>query len=207
MSSPWLVAVVTLWVVVLTLVFLNLGVVRRLSVLTDLVHSRLQPIGPEGLDPGSVVPPFRARDPAAGVVESGDLIGSPILFVFLKPGCAPCQGLVDELRLGSQELPPVRVVAVMDDVPESGSWIPLPGVQALLDADGSASRAFHNSAVPQAFAVDPGGKVTGRRVANSIGDLRELARSLDDQRGRGAEPDPETAHGPTAGRTPTEVTA
>ena len=90
--------------IVLTLATaLNLFLILRLAA---IVRPEPVPAPPPTVPLGEAVPPFEGRrERDGGRVRSADLVGQPMVLVFLSSGCASCREKVPELL---QILPGVR---------------------------------------------------------------------------------------------------
>lgn len=185
MSGPWIAVVVVLWVVVVVLGVVVLGLLRRVGDVLAAVEARLQqPVASvsNGLPVGARVPRFEAVTESGETVSSGRL-GVGGVYVLLRSGCGPCDGLVGELAGLADPLAGVRLVLVGDDTVEQRDR--LAGVDAVrvYQREGQVSRAFACTAVPYAFAVDgdgdgDGGVVVAAGAADRLSQLRALADSL-----------------------------
>lgn len=182
MSGPWIAAFVVLWTVVALLVFLVLGLLRRVSGVLEGAEMRLRssPISmlTGGLAIGEVVEAFSLTDAAGKSVRSDALLANGAVIVFMEHDCEPCQALATSLREweGSRFVRPVFVAL---NEAERGEWDLGEAVTLVYQDDRQASEALQNNATPQAFAVDSSGVVVAKSVTNSAAALTELVRSLD----------------------------
>lgn len=99
MTGLWLISYITLWLLVIMLTVIVLGLVHQLGV----IHVRLGPeedliTTQEGLELGTTAPDFRGMDVLHGrEISLADLRGRASVFVFISPGCRPCQELMPHL--------------------------------------------------------------------------------------------------------------
>jgi hypothetical protein len=155
-GSVWIATYVLLWIAVLVLAVAVVALLRQIGVL----HARLHPLGVhfagEGPELDSVAPPLAGEPPYADAELT--------LVAFTAPTCEVCAVLrpsLDALRRTYRE---VRV-HVLD----------------LDDRTRPTFNAFNVRSTPYLVAVDRGGAVRGRGVANSLEQVEEL---LDEARHR-----------------------
>lgn len=182
MSGAWIAAFVVLWVVVVLLVFVVLGLLRRVSGVLEGAEMRLRssPMSllTGGLAIGEVVEAFSLTDAAGKPVRSDALLAGGAVLVFMEHNCEPCQVLATSLR-EQEEARFVRPVLVVLDEAERGDWDLGKAVTLVYQDDRQASTAFQNNATPQAFAVDPEGVVVGKSVTNSAAAVEDLVKSIE----------------------------
>lgn len=176
MSTPWVVAFGALCLLVLLMLIVVIGVVRRAIAVLDALASGPTNLAfsPEygGLEPGTPVPAFVAYDRDGREVSSDDLEGSPHVLAFLSAACPPCAQLTNELHR-VQDAGELELVVVMEDS-DTARAIPFPdGVTVLHQRDRAVSQAFKNQATPQGFAIGSG-VVTAVAIPNSVSILRQL---------------------------------
>lgn len=148
-GAVWIVSYVVLWVAVLVLSVAVVALLRQIGVL----HARLAPMGVHFAGEG---PDMSAPAPAAGPdVDYGD--AEVTLVAFTSPTCEICAGLRPSLAALRSQYRDLRLVEL-----EHGS------------ATAPAFRAFNVSNTPYFVAVDRGGVVRGRGVANSLEQVEEL---------------------------------
>jgi hypothetical protein len=100
--------------------------------------------------------------------------------LFVESGCGPCEALVRQLSDDDELVEGVRLLLVTDDS-EEARRVPVPAaITVLHQTDRSASRAFRNLGMPQAFLVEPPVVVVDRRFVTSRAGLRHLARQASD---------------------------
>lgn len=148
-GAVWVVSYVVLWAAVLVLSVAVVALLRQIGVL----HARLAPMGVHFAGEG---PELHAAAPAAGPdVDYGrtDLT----LVAFTAPDCEICARLRPSLAALRSQYRELAMVEL-----EHG-----PGTA-------SAFRAFNVSTTPYFVAVDRGGVVRGRGVANSLEQVEEL---------------------------------
>lgn len=181
MSGAWTGAFVVLSIATLVCLILQLGLVRRVAVVLEemLSHNEAGSAALEGGVPrGAQVRPFeivRADGSAIGFTWPG----SPSsVFLFMEPGCAPCDRIAPSLPRVARRLQGVPLYVVTPYKSGDG-WLPdSDDFTRLLDRDEAAARSFRNIASPQAFAVDAEGVVKDRRIVASVNDLSSLASSV-----------------------------
>jgi thiol-disulfide isomerase/thioredoxin len=177
MSAPWGVLILALWFVVVVLAVILLGLIRRVAPLLVEGQTQHAALEPQGLAIGAEVPFFRARDDLDRIVEPGELIADGGLFVFVAPGCPPCDELLLQL---AQSVEPIASILylILDGSSNTDPRIDSARVHVLQEIDHSMTRAFGNSAAPHAFAVNREGRVVARDIVNTPRDLARLAASI-----------------------------
>jgi len=178
LNAWWIIAFVSLWLVVMIVAVILLGYLRRVTAILERAEIAVTSgqVNFGGARVGMQVGQFEVLDSAGRHVASDELLASEAIYILLHSGCEPCRHLVAKLR----GLPPdgVPVIAVVDDTP-AGREFELPDhLRNLFDPDGSIGLAFKSGGTPQAFAVAAGGIVIDLIVPGSVADIEQLARSL-----------------------------
>jgi hypothetical protein len=176
-SASWAVLIACLWVAVVVLALLLLGVIKRVSTLLAEGNAPHAGLEPQGLPLDSYVPFFQAKDSRGRTVDRGDLIANGGLFIFVTPGCPPCDELLRQMRIPSEPMA-IPLYLILDDASFGGDWNPAVGAQVLYELGGSMTRAFRNTAAPYAFAVNREGRVVERGIVNAMGELNAIADRL-----------------------------
>ncbi len=178
MSWPWVVAFVGLWIFVLVLGMIVLGLVRRVSAFLERAESNAPgldvPSDFGGLVPGDRVPQFELWDRGGSRIDSSVLLASPVVLMFMDPGCGPCEDLVRLIETTEQPIDGAPYVIVTEDTEEATKFRFPPGATVLYQRDRSVSTAFKNIAAPQAFAIARQ-IVLGKTVPESVEALSRLA--------------------------------
>src|SRR5262245_33864985 len=100
MPIGWIVAFVTLWLVVIALAVIVLGVLRQVTPILERVAASPPAMADRirlGPSIGERLPHFSARGAGGGPVDDRQLLGRPNLLLFVSPSCAPCSELCAEL--------------------------------------------------------------------------------------------------------------
>jgi thiol-disulfide isomerase/thioredoxin len=148
-GAVWVVSYVVLWVAVVVLSVAVVALLRQIGVL----HARLAPMGVHFAGEG---PDLNAPAPAAGpTVDYGD--ADVTLVAFTAPACEICARLRPSLAALRTQYRDLRLVE-LENAPDTAA----------------AFRAFNVSNTPYFVAVDRGGVVRGRGVANSLEQVEEL---------------------------------
>ena len=183
MSAPWVSAFVALWVVVLILLFLQVGLLRRTAGVLERVESRSGAWSPAsmGVPPGASIPDFEAADADGSMFESRSQFGRRAIYLFVEEDCEPCRALLDEMvQHGTWNMPEVDLITLVEgDV--TALAIPRDLGRVLTQAQDVADR-FGTSATPHAFAVDESGIVVEKSIPNTFEELRVLANTLSERR-------------------------
>jgi hypothetical protein len=148
MSTPWIVAYVALWLVVIALGVTVIALLRQIGVL----HARIAPMGTHFAGEG---PEIGAIAPSVGL----NYARSPLTLVaFTSATCTICRELkpsIDALRRQEVGLT-VHTVSLED---ERGTF-----------------DAFNVRSTPYMITIDRTGRVLGRGVANSLEQIEELIK-------------------------------
>lgn len=148
-GSVWTATYVVLWLAVLGLTVAVVALLRQIGVL----HARLAPMGVHFAGEG---PDLHAPAPAAGPdVDYGE--AELTLVAFTAPTCDICARLRPSLGALRTQYRELVLVELEHDA-----------------ATAPAFRAFNVSSTPYFVAVDRGGVVRGRGVANSLEQVEEL---------------------------------
>jgi hypothetical protein len=177
LSASWALLVVSLWFVVVVLAVLVLGLIRRVGPMLTEARSPHDAREPQGLPLGAVVPFFQARDIVGRIMGRDDLIATGGLFLFLSPGCPPCDALLRDFKRSFEPMAS-QLYLILDRASAPESWIDVPGERVLYEIDHSMTKAFRNTAAPHAFAVTRDGRVVERGVVNTTRELQEMAQRL-----------------------------
>ncbi len=180
MTTPWIVAVMSVWVALIALAVVVLGFLRRATAVLERAEAAASgPAEPliRAARAGTRIGNFEVRDRAGRPVDSERLLSTAAVYLFVWDECAPCKRLAEQLPGAAGETigdVPLRIV--VDSAEATGAF---PDELAVLEQrDGSASFAFENGAGPQAFAVDDRGVVVDSLVPSTIDDLSRLAARL-----------------------------
>jgi hypothetical protein len=194
MTGPWLLAFLALAALVLLMAVVQVGILRRVTVLLERAEAAVAAggsgAGGDGLNPGARIAPFTASTIDGRRFDSDSVTGEA-MWLLLSAGCGPCQVLAAELAGGSGErigMPVVALVGAAGDAAELGlpAW-----VQVVVAADGIAMATFRTSSTPHAFA-SAGGVVKAQAIPNRLADLARLAaRARGDATLPAAEPLPD----------------
>ena len=147
-GSVWIASYVLLWVAVVVLALAVVALLRQIGVL----HARMAPLGVHFAGEG---PPLGEPAPPAGPFPYDDV--SLTLVAFTSPTCEICARLRPSIQALRRQYRDVRMVELEHD-----------------DATAPTFRSFNVSNTPYFVAVDRGGVVRGRGVANSLEQLEEL---------------------------------
>lgn len=174
MSAPWIAAYAVLWLAVLVVAFTMLGVVRRIGGVLEGMERRLAaPAGEYGAAVDSTVSPFDLVDAEGRRVPFGELVGEPTLLLVMSNHCPACTSLARDLDGVGDAVGGVPFAVVTNAEPET----PYPAtLRVLYERDREATNALDNRATPQAYVLDPTGRVLDRRVPGSLSHLQEMAR-------------------------------
>lgn len=177
MNGAWIAAFVTLWVLVIILVIIVLGLVRRQAEVFDAARAaRRTPSGPRGAAVGSTITMFTGRDASGRTVRPAD-ISWPAVFLFISDECEFCQNLLNEVRGLARPLGPVPLVlASAADLTHPDD---VQGINAQVVTGAQVTDAFLVNASPYAFAVDAARTVVASGVVNRLEQLRDFAARIE----------------------------
>jgi len=179
MSQPWIAAYAALWAALLVTLLVLLGLMRRVGGVLERAEHILASGSTtiqRGLLAGSVVSSFEVHDEFGQRIRLPDALESRTILLFLEGGCGPCRDLVQDLDRFGGWIDGLRLIVLLKDSEDDRAMQPK-GIEAFYDRDGSAWRAFGNVATPQAYVVDPDGRVLNVSIPNELEHLRLLARA------------------------------
>jgi len=173
-STPWIAAYAVLWLTVLVVAFTMIGIVRRLSGVLEGLEQRLAAPPDLGAAVNSTVSPFEVVDADGRTVGFEELVQEPTIVLVAANHCPACRQLLGKLDDVGESIGGVPFVVVTNaDDPET--HYP-PGVRVLYEPDLTATNALDNRANPQAYVLDPAGRVLDRKVPGSLDDFEAMAR-------------------------------
>jgi protein-disulfide isomerase len=147
-GAGWIASYVALWIAVVVLGLAVVALLRQIGVL----HARVNPMGVHFAGEG---PELGTPAPLAGPFAYDE---TPLTLVaFTSPTCEICEQLRPSLAALRRQYGDVRFVEL-----------------EAADATRATFRAFNVSNTPYFVAVDRGGVVRGRGVANSLEQVEEL---------------------------------
>ncbi len=183
MSTPWVLVIMSLAVVVSILAFLQLGLMRRvLDLLEGLTTEQAAGVMPHdrGLRPGDAVPEARAFKPDGQSVDVSALSHrGPEIVLLASAECEPCHQLLGGLSESGWQAD-ARLIIVVDEPTAHDSDLSRHGMLILTDSPSTGvERALQSSVYPRAFALHRGRVVAPAVIPGSVDDLVALARRLD----------------------------
>ena len=173
MSAPWIAAYAVLWLAVLVVAFTMIGLVRRIGGVLEGLERHVSGAHADfGAAVNSTVSPFDLVDAGGRTIPYDELVAEPTLVLVMSDHCAACTTLVEQLEDvgGSIVGVPLAVVTNADEASYPA------GLRVLFERGGEATNALDNRATPQAYVLDPTGRVLDRRVPGSLRHLEEMAR-------------------------------
>lgn len=183
MPTAWIIVVVVLWLAVIALAVTVIGLLRQVSAALERAarsehdhrHGAApsQRAGAQGPVVGSPVAHFVAHGGDAEVTRQ-DLLGQPLVLLFLSAGCTPCQVLAEQLRAQENKVRVARVVVVAE--PRAAEALGLPdGLTVVVEADHEVSMALNVWGTPFAIALGADGVVRASYPLNTLTQLDEMA--------------------------------
>lgn len=159
---------------------LQVGTLRRIAPALERAERLLaaDPMSPDsGLEVGSSVPDFSTLDLPGRTYQLADLLqGGEAIVLFASEGCPSCAHLERELRAeGWSETTPLVLVA---DTPVEWSSEAPGNMTVVYQVSESASKAFRQTSLPQAFVVSAERTVVGRIFPSGLEDLKVLVRTV-----------------------------
>jgi hypothetical protein len=161
-STPWIAAYAVVWLALLVVTFTMLGVIRRIGGVLEGLERRISAAATPadfGAAVGSTIPPFDLVDADDRTVPFGELVREPTILLVMSNHCGACTVLAEQLDGAGAAVGVVPFVAVTNADPEK----PYPsGLPVLYERNGEATTALDNRATPQAYVLDPAGRVLDR---------------------------------------------
>lgn len=153
-----------------------LGLLRRVLPVLERAERILaaDPLSPDsGLEIGSTVPDFTVITRNGRQVTFHELHAGPSVYLFIDEGCPSCNRLVGDLQTDGWT-GPEPLILIADAAPDWARGIP-GKCTATHQERNSASEAFRQTTLPQAFAVNADRVVTARISPTSLSDLSHIA--------------------------------
>jgi thiol-disulfide isomerase/thioredoxin len=116
-----------------------------------------------------------APDARSHEVSFAELLHEPTIVLFMGEHCGPCRELARDLANAEPAIAAAPLFVIIGEHDRTDGWLP-EGVSVFRDA-GAAARAFANIATPHGYLVDERGVIRGKRVVQSLTDLRALLRA------------------------------
>lgn len=183
MTAPWIVTVTALWALLLLVVVVQIGVLRKVMPLLESIdEERDQRWAPgsaldQGPPLGSPLPDFAGTTMDGTAVTAGHLRGRDVILLLLSGGCPPCEALVAELQREGTRMLEAGLVIVADL--GDGPRLTVPeDVDVVLQKDQQVSKVLLVSATPFALAIDASGVIRGTGFPNTMKQLQSLANGL-----------------------------
>ncbi len=180
MSTAWIVAFVVQWVVVLATAVVVIGLLKRTAgALEQAEATQAAPVSLGGIPVASRAPDFtvyRASSPQSGAatLTAEELVDGPTILLFMEQHCPPCRQLAAEIGASLHPANRVQLRVVLDQEDGAPDWLPN-DVPVVYQRGREVSRAFENSASPQAYLLDPDRIVLAKRIVRSLADLSEMS--------------------------------
>lgn len=181
MSAGWIALFVSLWLVVLLLVVLVLGLIRKVTALeADLNRGEREPSHVGGPPLGVRAPPVTGHRELASLpdTERGRVV------LFLNSSCGACRRLAGDLRTADRTATTSGWderdfdLVVVTDPNGCDAYADLDADAMVVQTGGELSRAWSVPGTPFAVAVDTGGVVRGSAFAGTRAKLDQLSRVL-----------------------------
>lgn len=181
MSGPWMIAFSVLTGVVVILVLIVFGILRRVSVVLEQAEAALQANGPprpSGLPPGTRLPAFEGVTCGDSHFASSSLRGTPAVLVLLGRDCPSCRALEAELAAVKVSELGVRVVAIVNDAEHAERLRRTSELEVVQQLDHSVAKALQSTMTPHAFVIDAEGVIEETGIPSSFESLRALTMSV-----------------------------
>jgi thiol-disulfide isomerase/thioredoxin len=182
-----MVAILALWIFVFLLAIVVVGLLRRLGDVLEQAEASLrtgQSTGAAGGAPvGADVPRFRVLETtpenvAPREMASEELLRELSILLFMGEECGPCRHLAPELESVDALLQGVPLFVIVPEHDRTREWLP-GNVPVLYEVRGEVTRAFENTATPQAYLVDEDHVIRAKRIVGSVAHLKALAESIE----------------------------
>lgn len=131
-------------------------------------NGRHEPPAPAGPAVGQPAPALVLPDLEGRTTDLADFQGSSTLVLFWRPTCGFCQHMLPELKKWERKRPAAspRLLVVSTGTVEENRAMGLAS-PVVLDADGSAMRAFGATGTPMAVLVDAAGRIASSLVVGA----------------------------------------
>ncbi|MGN9804648.1 hypothetical protein [Micromonospora sp. L32] len=160
-------ALILSWIAILLLALVVSGLVRQVHALSTGTVGRP---GSVGLRPGSPAPRFRDLAPPSPAT---------LVLLFLDPGCATCDHLLDAAAEHTRRTDVVLRVLYRDSVPPRAADLPM----TVLGAQADLFDRYDAIATPFAVVIDATGRIRRSEPVGSAVALRHLLDEVDNLSG------------------------
>lgn len=170
MSTPWIAAFASLWLVVVVVAAIVLGLLRRIGDTLDQMQLSLS-ADELGARIGSTVPPFELTTADGTTMPSQAVFDDRALLLFLRAGCSSCRPLLASLRGVTDRIGDVPFALVLQHHREAEELSVPTSTRVFFEGNGSASAAFKKRATPQAYLIAGNRRIIDRQIVASFDDL------------------------------------
>jgi hypothetical protein len=174
-TAPWIAVMVCLWVVVIALILVVVGVLRRVAAALESMQgssfsTRDLPMGPPA---GSKLPSMAVRRTDGSELTLAELPG-PFVLAVLTSHCSPCQSIAGQLRDDPQTLAKLDGMVVLTD-PEGPERLGLgTPLTVLVDPTSQITAQLELPGTPFVLAVNADGTVHAAQLLAGPGQLVTL---------------------------------
>lgn len=178
MSTPWALAFVVQWLVIVTLAVVVVGLLKRTAGALEHAEASLTaPVSLGGIPVASRTPDFTVYNVSSSMtLTAKQLLTRATVLLFMERHCPPCRQLAAEISSTFDRADVINLQLVLDLEDGVPDWLP-EDLPVVFQRRKELSRAFENTVSPQAYLVDPDRLVLAKRVIRSVDDLREMNRN------------------------------
>lgn len=179
MSAPWIAVVVALWAVVIVMVVVMAGVVRKAAVALERASTagsggQHMPIGP---NLGTSLPDVKVEAADGSLVSLADL-PNPCVVAVLTSTCSPCLAVADRLAGDPSLVATLDRLVVLTDRDGRARVDPGGPVLVLADAQGRVIQALGLPGTPFVLSVDADGAVRSGTILTGVEQLVHLLEDI-----------------------------
>lgn len=174
MSTPFLIAFIVLWVLVLTQGALILLVYRHFGLLSMETAAGVER---DGLGLGEIAPPITGVTRDGEELTWGPSAGHSALVLFASPDCAPCAEVVPHIGALANSAAGLEVMTVVAGPSEQARAMADrfgPGLPCLAEDTGGVFDAYRVRVSPFAFVIGADGRVASKGLCSDTGRLSRL---------------------------------
>jgi hypothetical protein len=180
MSTPWIIAFATLWLLVIVLGLVVLGALRRLdfwfSEAQKALDAATAQLRSDGLQSGEIVGAFSATTVDGAPFARDDLLEEPSIVLFVSSDCAACALLLSGLERGDRPESSERFVVVTDNNADA-ERVSTAGAKVVIQQAASVAQAFKSHRTPHLFVLDGNGHVVANGSPNTWEDMADLVNA------------------------------
>lgn len=178
MSTFFWISYVTIWVILITLLLLNLILFRQMGL---FIMGSARGVNKSGISIGKKIPlDITNLESVKGkLISTAEIKGNPTLIFFASTHCAECKSIFPYIEKTCRDLNVIPVYFFFSDIDSTKEYLNV--VNPELDAISISQHIgdkFDVEFTPFAYAVDENGVVQDKGLVNALHRLEEMVSSI-----------------------------